>query len=127
MTTTSTTTSGKSFDISKYTINQEPEVQTITIEETGDSFEVTIAPMSWAKRNQLISRFLSWDADGNTEFKADSYVRACLTEMIVDAPWGKTTESFLISIDSRLGGALEKLVPEAFNEGGIDVDAVKKE
>ena len=58
MTTTSSTTSGTSFDVSKYTINRDPEVQTIVIEETGDSFEVTIASLSWAKRNQLISQFL---------------------------------------------------------------------
>ena len=127
MTTTSSTTSGTSFDVSKYTINRDPEVQTIVIEETGDSFEVTIAPLSWAKRNQLISQFLSWDSDGNTAFKADGYVRACLTEMIIDAPWGKTTESLLISIDHRLGRALEQLVPEAFEQGGLDPDAVKKE
>ena len=127
MTTTSSTTSGTSFDVSKYTINRDPEVQTIVIEETGDSFEVTIASLSWAKRNQLISQFLSWDSDGNTAFKADGYVRACLTEMIIDAPWGKTTESFLISIDHRLGRELEQLVPEAFEQGGLDPDAVKKE
>ena len=47
--------------------------------------------------------------------------------MIIDAPWGKTTESFLISIDHRLGRALEQLVPEAFEQGGLDPDAVKKE
>ena len=127
MPTASGTPSGTSFDISKYTINRDPEVQKLFIEETGDSFEVTIAPLSWAKRNQLIAQYLSWDVDGNTAFKADGYVRACLTEMVVDAPWGKTTEAFLISIDHRLGRALEQLVPEAFEQGGVDSDVVKKE
>ena len=49
--------------------------------------------------------------------------------MIIDAPWGKTTEAFLLSIDERLGSALEKLVPQAFTdgEGGQNPDEIKKE
>jgi hypothetical protein len=48
--------------------------------------------------------------------------------MLIDAPWGKTTESFLISIDSRLGAALEQIVPQAFsNTNQGDVDNIKKE
>ena len=35
--------------------------------------------------------------------------------MIVVAPWGRTTETFLISIDHRLGTVLEELVPKAFD------------
>ena len=71
---------------------------------------------------------MNWDANGNTSFNASNYMRACLREMIVDAPWGKTTEGFLISIDERLGSALEKIVPQAFGtEGGVDIDATKKE
>ena len=54
--------------------------------------------------------------------------------MIVDAPWGRTTESLLLSFDERLGAALETLVPKAFGEGSEDtigtdnsVDTIKKE
>jgi predicted P-loop ATPase/GTPase len=46
-----------------------------------------------------------------TSFDGDKFMRACLREMIVEAPWGRTTETFLLSIDSRLGTALEQLVP----------------
>ena len=50
-----------------------------------------------------------------------------MKEIILEAPWGRTTESFLVSIDSRLGGLLETLVPKAFEEeGGTDVEAIKK-
>ena len=46
--------------------------------------------------------------------------------MIVEAPWGRTTESFLITIDHRLGGLLETLVPKAFEEEeGVDVEKIK--
>ena len=47
--------------------------------------------------------------------------------MLIDAPWGRTTETFLVSIDSRLGGLLETLVPKAFDEDdALDVEQVKK-
>ena len=83
--------------------------------------------MSWSKRNQLISKCLNWSNDGNTSFNGDVYVRECLKEMIVDAPWGRTTEAFLTTIDGRLGAALEALVPEAFGQDGLKADDVKKE
>ena len=116
-----------SFDVSKYTVSTEPTTETITIEGTGDTFDVSIKPLTWAKRNQLISRHLNWDADGNTSFSGDEYVRACLKEMIIEAPWGKTTEAFLISIDERLGKALEELVPQAFGTDDLtESETVKK-
>ena len=81
-----------------------------------------------SKRNQLISKCLEWGQGGTTSFNGDTYVRECLKEMIVEAPWGRTTEAFLVSIDERLGGALESLVPKAFGtEEGVDHNQVKKE
>ena len=100
----------------------------MVIEGTDDSFEVTVKQLSWSKRNQLISKCLNWSQTGTTNFDGDLYVRECLKEMIVDAPWGRTTEAFLVSIDERLGGALESLVPKAFGEEEApDYSAVKKE
>ena len=119
-----------SFDISKYTIGNEPKKVTIKIDETEDEFEVTIKPLSWAKRNQILSKSLTWDSTGNTSFDGDTYVRSCLREMLVDAPWGRTTETFLISIDTRLGAALEALVPQAFSGEDSETltpDKIKKE
>ena len=114
------------FNLEDYQIKRGPEKKTITIEDTGASFEVTVKDMSWSKRNQLISKCMKFDSKGNTSFQADEYVRSCLREMIVNAPWGATTETFLLSIDTRLGGALEKLVPSAFGEDD-KVAQVKKE
>jgi hypothetical protein len=126
MATTSQTKDASAFDVSKYTVTGDPVIQTVTVEETGDTFEVSVQGLSWAKRNQLISAHMSWDIDGNTKFNASEYVRACLCDMIVDAPWGKTTEAFLISIDSRLGKALESLVPEAFGTDDVTpIDTLK--
>ena len=121
-------TTSTNFDVDKYRVGSSNKVETVTIEETGDTFEVTVKPLSWAKRNQLISEHMSWDSNGNTSFQASEYVRACLREMIIEAPWGKTTEAFLISIDHRLGTAVESLVPLVFGtEGGVDLDETKKE
>lgn len=116
------------FDFKKYTLSLEPDTRTLTIPETGDSFDVTVKPLSWAKRNQIISNSLTFGADGGTGFDGDGYVRSCLKEMLVDAPWGRTTESFLLTIDERLGTALETLVPKAFaTDDSVDIDTVKKE
>ena len=118
----------KAFDVSKYQVVQATKDVTVTIEETGEELEITIKQLSWSRRNQLLSKCLNIDSSNNsTSFNGDLYVRECLKEMIVDAPWGRTTEAFLVSIDERLGGALEKLVPNAFAGGDGDPDAVKKE
>ena len=116
------------FDLSKYQIQNVPIETIVEIEETGESFPVTIKQLSWSRRNQLISKCLNWSGEGQTSFSGDVYVRECLKEMIVEAPWGKTTEAFLLSIDGRLGAALEALVPQAFGTSDtINPNDVKKE
>ena len=120
----------KVFDFNKYIISQEPEVKTIMVPGTDDSFEVSVKPLSWSKRNQIISKNLNWDGSGNTSFSADGYVRDCLKEMITNAPWGRTTEVFLLSVDDKLGAALETIVPKAFgadSDEAQDADVIKKE
>ena len=110
-----TTKSSGVFDFDKYRINNSPVTKTVIVED--EEFEVTVKPLTWSKKNQLLSKCLKWDTNGNTVFDGDAYVRECLKEMLVNAPWGKTTELFLISIDERLGNALEQLVPAAFGAG----------
>lgn len=131
MTTTSKDKALSSFDISKYTVSTDLKTEKVKIGGTGDSFEVSIKALSWARRNQLISKHLNWESSGSTSFNGDGYVRDCLKEILMDAPWGKTTEAFLNSIDDRLGQALEELVPKAFGTdtdvGSVNTDTVKKE
>ena len=118
----------KQFDVSKYQLAPTVNKKTVVIEDTGDKFEVTIKQLSWAKRNQLVSRCLQLGTDGANSFNGDLYIRECLKEMITDAPWGKTTELFLISIDERLGSVLETLVPSAFGADALgDVENLKDE
>ena len=118
----------KNFDVSKYQVKAATKKVTLSIGETGDEVELTIKQLSWSKRNQLISKCLTWKDGNQTSFNTDVYVRECLKEMILDAPWGRTTEAFLVTIDERLGTALETLVPNAFGAGDKpSVATVKKE
>jgi len=122
-----TTKESNSFDFKNYIINKVPEKKMVTIPDTDEEFEITFKELSWSKRNQLLSKSLQFSASGETQFSADIYVRECLKEMIIDAPWGNTTESFLLQIDNRLGAALEALVPQAYDDVGERADAIKKE
>jgi hypothetical protein len=114
------------FDFKKYIIEKGPEKRTLTITETGETFEISVKELAWSKRNQLISKSLQFTSSGNTTFFADVYVRECLKEMITEAPWGNTTESFLLQIDNRLGSALEELVPTAFDDVSGAAETIKK-
>jgi len=114
------------FDIANYQLSGEAYEETVTIPETGDEFTVTMRPLSWSRRNKIVSRCLKIDGGGNNSFDGDYYMKECLKEMIVQAPWGPTTESFLVAIDSRLGAALEALVPQAFDADAV-ADKIKKE
>ena len=114
----------KEFDFNKYRIANKTEIRTVELD--GAEFNVTIRPISWSKRNQILSKSMAWDTDGGARFDGDAYVRECLKEMIVNAPWGKTSELFLISIDDKLGSTLEKLVPQAFgSDVGGEVENLK--
>ena len=128
MTTQKSKANVNTFDLSKYQIENAVQKIPIKIEETGDQFEVSVKQLSWSRRNQLLSKALQFTESGGPNFDGDLYVRECLKAMIVDAPWGRTTEAFLVSIDSRLGGALEAIVPKAFGDDNtIDPNTLKKE
>ena len=121
----------KVFDISKYMVSNDVTTQIVTL-PNGDEFEVNVKPISWSKKNQLIAKAMAFG--GKTEgmsFDADFYVKECLKSMIVKAPWGETTDTFLISITDELGKALEALVPQAFggdeDSDGTNENTLKKE
>tara|TARA_Y100000310_G_C20396561_1_gene675379 strand:- start:159 stop:539 length:381 start_codon:yes stop_codon:yes gene_type:complete len=125
----STKNSGeKGFNLSNYQIQTQPKRVTLKIPDTSDEFDVSVKPLSWSKRNQIVSKCIHWSKDGTNKFDADLYARECLKEMVVEAPWGRTTEAFLLTIDERLGAALEEVVPKAFGgDDGNTADIVKKE
>ena len=116
----------ETFDYNKYIVGTNIRTETVKIEGTDEEFKVKVKPLSWSKKNQLVSRYVKWTDEGVSSFNGDGYVRECLREMLVEAPWGKTTETFLISIDNKLGSALEQLVPSAFDNESIPEDKKKE-
>ena len=126
-------TQNSKFDASKYQVSVEAKPITIKIPETGEEFEITVKQLSWTKRNHLLSKCFAWDGKTKeNKFDGNFYIKECIKEMVVDAPWGPTTEAFLASIDERLGSALETIVPNAFGEeddgaGGGVPNEIKKE
>ena len=122
---TTETSKEKTFDFSKYQIDNGKEEKTLTVEETKEEFKVKIRPLSWSRRNQIMSKCITWTQNGQTGVDGDAFVRGCLREIIVEAPWGRTTETFLISIDARLGAALEKLVPNMNDSEGSSEETKK--
>ena len=71
----------KNFDVSKYQISPTTQKRKVVIEETGDEFEVSIKPLSWAKRNQIVSNCLQIGTNGSQSFNGDLYIKECLKEM----------------------------------------------
>jgi len=124
MATVKSKPSVSNFDIRKYQVNDQLETKIVEIGE--DSFDVQIKPLSWFKRNQLVSKCMKIGLNGESSFDGALYVREVLKEIVVSAPWGKTTDAFLISINTELGEALEKLVAEPL-DNGIQSDETKKE
>jgi hypothetical protein len=112
------------FDVSKYMVSSQIEEREVVL--TKDTFTVKVKELSWSRKNQLVAKAMAFG--GQTEgmsFDADYYVKECLKAMIVEAPWGKTTDVFLIGINDELGKALETIVPRAFGDADDDGDEVE--
>jgi hypothetical protein len=125
---TTGTSVGQPFDVTKYQVNANSiEDQTLVIEDTQEEIKLKIKPLTWARRNQIMSKSITWGTTGQSSFDGDAFVRSCLRDMIVEAPWGRTTESFLLSIDTRLGAALESLVPNVGDTSEESADEIKKD
>ena len=118
------TTDGSNFDLNKYKIKEEKQTYTVKLQD--DEFDVVIKPMSWQEKNELVARCMTFDDKGNSTFESGIYIKEVLKEIIVEAPWGDTTDEFLTSINQELGAALEKLAPSAFESNFLEVDVVKK-
>ena len=112
----------------KYLVSREPKDIELQVED--EIIKIKARGIPWSLKNQFISQATSWDSDGKTHFDADLYVRSCLKHMIVEAPWGQTTDVFLSTIgDGPLGAALESIIPTAFgtDKKSPSAEQIKKE
>ena len=109
------------------------EVKELYLSITSEDGELIEIPLKlrglpWSLKNQKISLAVKWDDSGQTSFDGDYYIRECLKWMIVEAPWGETTDSFLAQCGPELGTALENLVPKAFVDNStVSTEAIKKD
>lgn len=108
----------------------------IVLRVDGDDIPLTVLvnakgepSLPWSVKNQLVTSHLHWDDKGKTYFDADGYMRDVLKKLIVEAPWGPTTDVFLSQVGDELGSALEQIVPKAFAKSSTttSIEEVKKE
>ena len=114
----------KDFDWQRYQLKD--SVDTVILDVEGESLELRIKKLGYVRKNKLVSECYVY-GQGTVGFDHDKYGREALKAVIVEAPWGKTNEMFLISLDdSPLTAALETLIPPAFTAGN-SLDEVKKD
>ena len=67
------------FDISRYMLSTDADTKVLTIPETGDEFQITIKPISWSRRNKIMSESVEFAPNGEqTAFDGDRFLRALL-------------------------------------------------
>jgi hypothetical protein len=93
------------------------EGKEVALEYKGVEIKFKIRPLTWSKKNQILSQCFTYKSDGSATFNFDKYIKDTLCETIYDAPWGETNHMFLTKISPEFGSMLEKLVPNAFPEG----------
>jgi hypothetical protein len=105
----------------KYLLTREVEKVELDLPygEDEEKIEVSIRPLSWAKKNSIVSQCTNY-TDGGVAFDGQRYINEVLKYIITVAPWGNTNDTFLAKVDLTLGGALEKLVPSATDQGVME-------
>jgi hypothetical protein len=88
-----------------------------------EDVELKVVGIPWAKLNYVKSQCVSFDeSNKKTTFDGQHYINECLKLMITEAPWGETSETFLLTVEKCLGDELEKLVPSAESSSTTDED-----
>lgn len=100
----------------KWKVSVEPDEKEITYQ--GQTFKLMVRPLTWSKRNQIISQCLSYTDKGEAQFNLDKYYKEALVYMVPEGPWGKTDPIFLTSITEELGKILQGFVSNPFDKSG---------
>jgi len=103
----------------KYLLTREVEqvILDLPYEEEEEKLEVSMRPLSWAKKNSIVSQCTNYTAEGGVAFDGQRYINEVLKYVVTVAPWGSTNDTFLSKVNLTLGQALEKLVPSATDQG----------
>jgi len=97
-----------------------------------EDIEIKVIGIPWAKLNYIKSQCVSFDEEKNTHFDGQMYINECLKLMVLDAPWGKTDDIWLLQVGRSLGDELETIVPSAYqsqnnSSNEQDFSEIKKE
>ena len=78
--TTENSPAQKSFDISKYKVNA-TDREVVDVEVGEDKFKVEIKPLTWFRKNQLVTQCMTFTSGGETKFDGSKYVKEVLKEI----------------------------------------------
>mgnify|MGYP003640037470 FL=1 len=106
----------------KYLLTREVEqvILDLPYEEEEEKIEVSMRPLSWSKKNSLVSQCTNYTTDGKVIFDGQRYINEVLKYIITVAPWGATDDMFLSKVNMKLGAALEQLVPSATDSDAVE-------
>ena len=91
----------------KYMLTREAEntILDLPYEEGEEKIQLTVRPLSWSKKNSVVSQCTNYTTGGEVRF---------------DGPWGKTDDMFLAKVNLTLGAALEQIVPSATDSDVVE-------
>jgi len=104
-----------------------------TDKETGnvetEIVHLKVRELPYFTKQEIATRHVSYSIAGEGKFDYAGYSKECLKQIIVEAPWGKTDDLFLLQIGDELGSALSTLIPNAFGNVSFtkNIENVKKE
>ena len=64
--TTESNGASNSFDVTKYKIKEENQTYTVKLQK--DEFDITIKPMTWQGKNELVAICMTFDEKGNSKY-----------------------------------------------------------
>lgn len=115
-------------DLSKIFIGD--GIKEVVINYQGEEHKFKVKEISWARKNEILSKSTKINKDGTTSFAVDRYNIDYLAEIIVEAPWGnqQAMKISLLRMNPEFGSLLaEKLIPSFSTEGNIeDGECLKK-
>ena len=94
----------------KYMLTREAEqtILDLPYEEDEEKIEITIRPLSWSKKNAVVSQCTNYTGDGSVRFDGQKYINEVLNDM------------FLAKVNLTLGQALEQIVPSATDSDVVE-------
>ena len=115
---------GQEQNLSRILVKKEPKP--VEIEFEGEMYKFKIRDLSWAERNLIISRSVSYKG-GGAVIDLDAYFRQSLQEMIVEAPWPKERTAIVLKeLGGKFGELLQAYVPSPFGETSSSGEEIPK-